>query len=179
MRLVLSFVSVAAIVITAACNRAEEVPAPPAEQAATNSAGETAPRVVQQLSAAEAPEARHESFEEFGRATRAVNRELKGSSPSMEQIRRRAAYLHEQAQRLPGWFPQGSGPDAAPRSRAKQEIWSDPQGFARAQQAFRAATRDFDAVARGGNLEAVRREYSDLQSTCKGCHDRYRGPGRH
>jgi len=179
MRIALSLISVAAIVATAACNQAE--PAPPAPTANTsaatgNQASPAAP--AQQLSAAEAPRARHEYFEEFGRATKVINGELKGSSPSVETIQRHAAMLHERAQQLPGWFPQGSGPDSAPRTRAKQEIWSDPEGFARASQAFLTATRQLDEAARSGNVEAVRAAIPDLQSSCKGCHERYRGPER-
>jgi len=180
MRLVLSLVSVAAVVVTAACNQAEQAaPAPATPSGNTTAAAPAAPGgQVQQLSAAEAPEARHEYFEDFGDATKAINGELKGSSPSIETIRRHAAELHAQAQRLPGWFPAGSGPDASPRTRAKAEIWSDPEGFARAQQAFLAATQRFDAAARSGDVAAVRAALPDLQSSCKGCHDRYRGPER-
>ena len=177
MRLVLSLVSVAAIVAAAACNQAEQAAPPPS--APTGTAKAAAPGgQVQQLSAADAPKARHDYFEEFGDATKAINRELKGSSPSAETIQRHAAYLHAQAQRLPGWFPAGSGPDAHPRTRAKAEVWSDPEGFARASQAFLAATQRFDAAARSGNVAAVQGALPDLQSSCKGCHDRYRGPER-
>lgn len=177
MRFVLSLVSVAAVIAVAACNEAEQAAPPPAAPVG-NTAAAAPGAQVQQLSAAEAPKARHEYFEGFGRATKAINGELKGSAPSVETIRRHAAELHAQAQRLPGWFPAGSGPDAAPRTRAKAEIWSDPEGFARASQAFQAATQRFDAAARSGDLAAVRGALPDLQSSCKGCHDRYRGPER-
>jgi cytochrome c556 len=181
MRVFLSLVSVAAILVTAACNQAEQAPSPPsapAGQAATNGSAPGPAAAAPQLSAAEAPEARHESFEQFGRATKAINNELKGSSPSLETIQRHARYLHEQARLLPGWFPPGSGPDAAPRTRAKQEIWSNPEGFARAERAFLAAAQQFDAAAQSGNIEAVRGALPNLQSSCKGCHDGYRGPER-
>ena len=181
MRLGLTLVSVAAVVAVAACNQAEEAaPPPPAPQQNASAEGSGNAQVpAEQLSASEAPHERHERFEQFGRATKAINNELKGSAPSIATIQRHASYLREQAQRLPGWFPQGSGPDTAPRTRAKQEIWSDPQGFARAQQAFIAASERFEAAARSGNVDAVRAALPDLQSSCKGCHDRYRGPENH
>ena len=175
MRFVLGLVSVAAVVAAAACNRAEEA-APPVPSQAENASAQAVGGQVQQLTAAEAPRLRHGYFEQMGRATKAVNNELKGSAPSIETIRRHAAELHAQAQRLPGWFPLGSGRTPGTRIRAEDEIWSDPQGFARAQQAFLAATRRFDAAARSGDIAAVRGALPDLQSSCKGCHDRYRRP---
>lgn len=179
MRIVLSLVSVAAILVAAACNEADQAPpSSPTDPAAADAGAGGSAAAAPQLSATEAPKARHESFEQFGRATKAINNELKGSAPSVETIQRHARYLHEQARLLPGWFPPGSGPDAAPRTRAKMEIWSDPQGFARAEQAFLAATRQFDAAAQSGNIEAVRGALPNLQASCKGCHDGYRGPER-
>lgn len=168
--IVLSVVSAAALVAVAACNREEQAPAPSANvqsPAATNAAAPA--------NAAQIMHDRHENYERMGRAMKGISTQLKSDAPKIEQIRRHSATIAGYAPQVPSWFPPGTGPDAG-RTRAKAEIWSDPQGFAAAVQRFQPAAAQFDAAARSGDVAAMRAALPALGSSCSTCHDKYRGP---
>jgi len=67
----------------------------------------------------------------------------------------------------------GTEQGAVDGSRAKAEIWSDPDGFAAAftdmENAASALIGAADAAAVGAGMGA-------LGGSCKGCHEKYRGP---
>lgn len=68
---------------------------------------------------------------------------------------------------------EGTEQGTATGSRAKAEIWSDPEGFATRFKAMAdAATTLMDA----GDLDAVRAGMGALGGSCKACHEKYRGP---
>jgi cytochrome c556 len=128
------------------------------------------------VNAAESIRARQTHYNQIGRAMKGINDELKAGSPSVRAIQGHAAQMRRFAPQIHGWFPAGSGSEAGLKTRAKREIWSDPQGFRRAAQAFVNATRQFDAVARRGDVKAIRAAVPALGAACKGCHDRFRAP---
>jgi cytochrome c556 len=61
-------------------------------------------------------------------------------------------------------------------SRAKPEIWSQPQKFATARDAFLKSVNELDAAAHSGDLNAIKRSYDIVAQSCKTCHDSFRGP---
>lgn len=71
-------------------------------------------------------------------------------------------------------FPK-PGADPEP-NRAKADIWSDPQGFARAVDTFEAAVADLTAATEGGvrGPGQVSDQLRAVQQACKACHDDYR-----
>lgn len=68
---------------------------------------------------------------------------------------------------------EGTEQGAADGSRAKAEIWSDPDGFAERFQALADASA---ALVDASDVDAVRAGMGDLGGTCKACHEKYRGP---
>lgn len=68
---------------------------------------------------------------------------------------------------------EGTEQGTAEGSRAKAEIWSDPDGFAERFQAMADASA---ALIDAADLDAVRAGMGDLGGTCKACHEKYRGP---
>ena len=171
-KLVLSVVSVAALIGVAACNREAQAPAPANDQPATANANATAGAPAD---AAEIMHDRHENFERMGRAMKGITTQLKSSAPSIAEIQQHNGVIAGYAPEVPSWFPAGSGPEAG-RTRAKAEIWNDPQGFAAAVQRFQQASAQFDAAARSGDLAAIQAAQPALGSSCSNCHDTYRGP---
>lgn len=162
-------VSITAIIAVAACSGREESgarDAPAADAATTNGA----------VTVENAYDLRHERFEGMGDSLKAINRELKGSAPDVSRIRQETANLVASAEQLPSWFPAGSGPDVHPRSRAKAEVWSDAQGFARAHANFLEQARSFARLADAGDVEQLRAASQPLGKSCGNCHERYRGP---
>lgn len=173
MRSLLTLSCTAALVAVAACNQAEESAPPPDTQAeaarnvANGSAGATDVAAVMH--------ARHEHYEEMGKAMKGIGNELKAGSPSVETIQRHAALIAGYGPQVLSWFPEGSGPEAG-RTRAKAEIWSDGETFRQRAEAFRAEAAEFQQAAQGGDIAAIRAAQAELGDTCKNCHDKFRGP---
>ncbi|NNK15272.1 MAG: cytochrome c [Sulfitobacter sp.] len=68
---------------------------------------------------------------------------------------------------------EGTEQGATAGSRAKAEIWSDPDGFAEKFQALADASA---ALIDASDAAAVGAGMGDLGGSCKGCHEKYRGP---
>ena len=119
--------------------------------------------------------ARHDHYEEMGRAMKGINTELKGGSPDVAAIQRHAALIARYGPQILSWFPEGSGPEAG-RTRAKAEIWTDAATFRAAQQRMEQASGAFNRAAQSGDLAAIRGALPELTDSCKNCHDKFRGP---
>jgi cytochrome c556 len=169
--------TIAALVAVAACNQADQV-STSQNQVSGNATGNAVASGDGSVPAQQAYDIRHERYEDMGDSMRAINRELKGGSPDIARIQRESAALSGLASQIPSWFPAGSGPDVHPKSRAKAEIWSDPEGFRRAHTSYSEQVARFNAIAQGGDANAIRAAADDLGKSCKGCHDRFRGPER-
>lgn len=167
----------AALVGVAACNSSGEAPPAPenetvnAEDAAANVANGSAGAV----DIAAVMHARHEHYEEMGKAMKGIGDQLKSDSPDLAAVRRNAATIAQYGPQVLTWFPQGSGPEAG-RTRAKAEIWSDAATFRQRAQQFEAQAANFSRVAGGADVAAIRAAHGELGKTCKDCHDRFRGP---
>lgn len=173
--------AIAAIVATAACNQSgggnESADTGSAPNAQANGTGSNASTGAIQSSDPEVVmRERHERFEAMGRATKAINQQLKGSSPDVAVIRRHAATLASYGPQLVTWFPAGTEMREGRRTRAKPEIWSDQANFRSAAQRFEQATAAFNQAAQGGDVEQIRAALPGLRDSCSNCHDRFRGP---
>ncbi len=168
-KLVLSIVSAAALIGVAACSREEQPAAPNANDGAANATSATAGNV------AEVMRTRHDNYERMGRAMKGISTQLKSDSPAIAEIQQHSGVIAGFAPQVPNWFPAGTGPEAG-RTRAKTEIWSDPQGFSAAVQRYQQAAAQFDSAARAGDVAAMRAALPALGSSCSNCHDKYRGP---
>ncbi len=60
-------------------------------------------------------------------------------------------------------------------TRAKAEIWSDPEGFAAQLAKLGETTTALSAVA-GDGLEALQGAFGAVGGTCGACHEAYRAP---
>ena len=121
---------------------------------------------------------RHEGMETIGKTTKALKRELDGSSPNWAAVRAGAAQIADLSRRASGWFPAGTGPDVG-KTGAKPEIWQDPKDFASKLHNFQVAAAAFNQTARTGDVNAIKAKFSDLGGTCKACHDKYRSEMHH
>ena len=86
-------------------------------------------------------------------------------------IDRHAVALASLGEELEHVFPAGSGDG---ETHALPIIWEEPERFAEALQAAKAATATLrDAVA-GGNRQEIAKAFNATGDACKGCHERYR-----
>jgi cytochrome c556 len=119
---------------------------------------------------------RQANYKQMGAAMRALNEQVRGSSPALPVIRTNSAVILRHAPQLLRWFPAGTGAEAGVRTRARPEIWSDRDGFTRAGAGLVVAARGLDAAARGGDMGAIRAAVPQLAHACSNCHDDYRAP---
>lgn len=68
-------------------------------------------------------------------------------------------------------FPAGSDKG---ETRAKPEIWSEPDKFKAAGQKMQDELVKLVAATRTGNLEDIKSAFGPVGQSCKGCHDKYR-----
>jgi len=121
---------------------------------------------------------RHEGMETIGKTTKAINRELQGSSPDATVIRAGAAQIADLSRKASGWFPAGTGPEIG-KTGAKPEIWQDPRDFASKLRNFQASAKAFNMAAMSGDMTAIKGRFADLGGACKACHDKYRAEMHH
>lgn len=175
MRIILLSTTIAALIAAAACSREEQVSGGNVPDSQT---GNAVAQPSGPITAEQAYQIRHERYEEMGDSLKAINRELKSDAPDVARVQREAATLASLAEQIPTWFPVGSGPDVHARSRAKAEIWSDPDGFRQAHAAYLEQAQRFKQVADSGDVNAMRAAGQTLGKACGNCHERYRGPER-
>lgn len=134
------------------------------------------PNVAANAEAQASIRARQTHYKQIGAAMKGLNDQLKASNPDIAAIQAHAARMEEYAPQIAGWFPTGSGAEAGLKTRAKEEIWSDPEGFRRAAELFVARAQSFNRIAQEGRIEPIRAALPELGAACKACHDDYRGP---
>ena len=119
-------------------------------------------------------QARQAHYKEIGKAAKAINEALKTGAPDVGAIKAAAKTIDALAPQLPSWFPAGSGPEAGVKTTAKADIWSNSAEFKKDASAFAAEAKKFDAVAAGGDVNAIRAEFGNLGNSCKTCHQSFR-----
>jgi cytochrome c556 len=159
-------VSIAVLFLLGACGGADEGAPEPTKAEQRNGA------VAQNAQAS--IRARQSHYKEIGAAMKGVGDELKKGEPSVDVIQRHAAAIRDYAPQIEGWFPEGSGSAAGLKTEARDEIWSDPEGFRRSAQAFVSRSQKLHDLAQTGDLSEIRAGVGDLGGTCKGCHDKFR-----
>ena len=128
------------------------------------------------LAGAAAVKDRIDHMKGLGGAAKALGDQLRSGSPDPAVVKVQTAKIVEASQAIPGWFPNGSGPEAGAKTRALPVIWTDSAGFTTAQKAFAAQAAKLNAAAATGDMAATGAETKALFGACKGCHDKYRGP---
>lgn len=61
-----------------------------------------------------------------------------------------------------------------PPTHAKPAVWSQPEAFKRAQDAYQASVHELLLAAQAGKLEPVQRAMDGVTSSCKACHKDFR-----
>jgi cytochrome c556 len=118
---------------------------------------------------------RHEAMERLGKAMKTLHRELDASKPNIDVIRQQTGLMAAAGAKIPSWFPVGTGPDVG-KTRAKAEIWKQPNVFAQKAKDYAAAAQAIDAAARLGDVNKVMSLHENVDKACKACHDPFRAP---
>ncbi|HEX8528044.1 c-type cytochrome [Allosphingosinicella sp.] len=175
---IFGFVSVVAIVVTAACNGGGDNNAAVSNEQRNEAVANVASGQGTPVDVKAVMRARHEHYEEMGKAMKGITTQLKAGSPDVAAIQGHAALIARYGPQLLTWFPEGSGPEAG-KTRAKAEIWQDMEAFRSIGGRFEQESAAFHRAAQGGDIAAIRAALPALGKTCSDCHKRFRGPDEH
>jgi cytochrome c556 len=117
---------------------------------------------------------RKEGFRELGAAFKNVNDELKSGTPQVYIIQLSARQIRDAARAQYTWFPTGSEPQPAVKTKAKPEIWAQPAQFKTAQDKFATEAATFMSVAGTGEVPKIRAQAKQLGQACNSCHRTFR-----
>lgn len=73
------------------------------------------------------------------------------------------------------WAGFGPGTDKGAPTKALPEIWTEQAKFKEHSDKLQAETVKLAAAAKTGNLDNLKSAFGATASTCKACHDSYRG----
>jgi cytochrome c556 len=96
-----------------------------------------------------------------------------GKAPFDAQAAAENAMLANTMAALP-YVAFGAGTDKGAPTRAKAEIWLEPDKFKASAQEMQKAMVKFAEAAKGGSLDAIKATSSDVGKACKACHDDFR-----
>ena len=82
-----------------------------------------------------------------------------------------AAQIRDWAEKMPAYFPAGSG---GKPSEASPQIWLDFSGFERAANANYQAANQLVTAAKAGDSKAAINAFKATATTCKSCHKSYK-----
>ena len=97
---------------------------------------------------------------------------VKGGQPyDMDLFAKNAAVLDQMVRILPDSYVPGSD---VGDTRAKPEIWKEPEKFKQAMERLQAEAAKLSEVAKGGNFDQIRPQFGALSKACSNCHDVFR-----
>ncbi len=131
--------------------------------------------VVHAATPVETQKARHEHYEELGKAFKAVRDQSNARTPDFAALQKNAEVVNEASVNQQQWFPKGTGPEAG-KTRALPEIWSKPADFEAAQKMFSERAPKLLAAAKAKDIDAVKAAFKETGGSCKNCHDTFRSP---
>lgn len=131
--------------------------------------------VVHAATPVETQKARHEHYEELGKAFKAVRDQMNASSPDFAALQKNAEVVNEASVDQQKWFPKGTGPEAG-KTRALPEIWSKPADFEAAQKMLSDRAPKLLAAAKAKDIDGVKAAFKETGGACKNCHDAFRSP---
>jgi len=123
----------------------------------------------------ETQHARHEHYEELGKAFKAVRDGMTAGAPDFAALQKNAQVINEASVDQQQWFPKGTGPEAG-KTRALPEIWAKPADFEAAQKMFSDRAPKLLAATKAQDVDAVKAAFKETGGACKNCHDTFRAP---
>jgi cytochrome c556 len=131
--------------------------------------------VAQAATPVETQKARHEHYEDLGKAFKAVRDQMNATSPDFAGLQKNAEVINEASVNQQQWFPKGTGPEAG-KTRALPEIWSKPADFEAAQKMLSDRAPKLLAAVKSKDVDAVKAAFKETGGACKNCHDNFRSP---
>lgn len=81
-----------------------------------------------------------------------------------------AKTIAEASGKIGALFPAGTAKGEVPQTRAKPDIWSQPEEFQSAIDTLRKAAASLQAAAEAGDTAAFKARFDAFTAACTGCH---------
>lgn len=111
---------------------------------------------------------RHDRLKDLGVEAKAIGGQAKSGTLDRAIMTEAAKKIAATAHEIQTWFPKGSGPESGVKTLAKPDIWTKPDEFKAAADAFAPAADKLVEVVANGDAPAI---FAQLQATGKTCHD--------
>ena len=118
--------------------------------------------------------ARQQNYKQIGRASKAIQDELKGATPSTQVIATNAKTIAGLARHIPSWLPRGTGPEAGVKTGALPAIWERAPEFRHDAAQLVGAAKALREAAAKNDLARVTAAAPALGQACKTCHQSFR-----
>jgi cytochrome c556 len=119
--------------------------------------------------------ARQDLMKANGAAVAALKKLIEENSTNKAEITKQTAILAENGKKLDSLWGKDTTAAVA-KSRAKDDIWTNPAEFQAQEKLFADATAKLDAAAKAGDMTALKAAYDDTGKVCGSCHGKFRGP---
>ncbi len=119
-------------------------------------------------------DARQEGFKDMGAAMKTLRDELKSGNPDSAAITSAATELSVLAEKLPHWFPAGSGPESGLETDARAYIWENKEKFDAISNELMVESKALVSLASSGDKSALQKKLGTLRDNCSSCHDSFR-----
>ena len=101
-----------------------------------------------------------------------INEQLKSSSPNIQAIQTSAGVV-ESMSKLP-WDAFGHGTETIGNTKARPELFKSEAQVKELAEKMQAEATKLNAVAKTGDVKAVRTQFGATGQSCKNCHDDFR-----
>lgn len=116
---------------------------------------------------------RQTQMEGFNAAMKGLGEQIMSGSPDRQAVQDNARIINDLAKQLPGWFPAGTGPEAAVPTRAMPAIWEAPEDFAAKSAALVTASQALLDFASAGDMTRLMDKAVAVDAACVACHKAY------
>ncbi|WP_395334921.1 cytochrome c [Novosphingobium sp. BL-8H] len=117
---------------------------------------------------------RKANFKDIGKSNKVAKAALESTPPDFATASSAAASIKEDAGKIVGFFPDGTGPDASSKTEALPVIWQKNGEFKAAADKLASAADELKTAADAKDLAATTKAMGDIGGACKGCHEQFR-----
>jgi cytochrome c556 len=119
-------------------------------------------------------DARQEGFKDMGAAMKTLRDELKRGKPDSAAVTAVTNELSVLAEKIPAWFPAGSGQASGLKTDARDYIWENKEKFDAISTELIVETKALASLASSGDASALQKKLGTIRDNCSSCHDSFR-----
>lgn len=119
-------------------------------------------------------DARQQGFKDMGAAMKTLRDELKSHKPDNTSIAAAAERLATLANKVPDWFPTGSGPASGLKTDARDYIWENKEKFDAISKELILDSKALTSFAKSADNSALQKKLGVVRDNCSSCHDSFR-----